>query len=127
MTERFQGLNQEMGNQTALTQEQQDIVNKIVPDISKPKYAPTLLHGVTSSGKTEIYKQLFIHTIAQKKSALLLLPEVTLACQFEQLLLAQLPSNIPIYSFHSGTSLKNKRHVWKALLEKKPIIQIRTH
>ncbi len=41
-----------------LTEEQQAITEFILPFITKPEYVPTLLHGVTGSGKTEVYKKI---------------------------------------------------------------------
>ncbi len=110
-----------------LTDEQQIIVDTLVPQINASVYEANLIHGVTGSGKTEIYKQLLAHTIAQEKSALLLVPEVTLALSFEKILRAQLPPSIPLYSFHSATSVKIKKQVWRALLNKEACIIIGVH
>ena len=111
---------------TILTDEQQHVVDTLTPSITNPKYTPAVLHGVTSSGKTEIYKKLMLHAFEQQKSSIVLLPEVTLALQFEQIFKQSLP-NIPIYSFHSGNTQKEKRILWNALLQKKPLILIGVH
>ncbi len=110
-----------------LTNEQQAVCNFLLPRIGAPAYTPTLLHGVTGSGKTEVYKQLIIETIAQHKTAIFLLPEVTLALQFEKLLRAQLPSTITLCSFHSATTPKEKRILWQQLMEQKPMLIIGVH
>jgi primosomal protein N' (replication factor Y) len=110
-----------------LTPEQQDIVDTLRPHIDAHHYIPSLLHGVTGSGKTEIYKQLLMHTVTQGKSAILLVPEVTLALQFERLLKTQLPSTITLYGFHSATSVKTKKQVWQALLKQEPCVIIGVH
>lgn len=110
-----------------LTEEQALIVNAIQTDMAQHRFAPTLIHGVTGSGKTEVYKKLLMHAYAQQKSSLLLLPEVTLALQFEQLLKKQMPSDLHIYSFHSASSTKNKKMIWQRLLEQKPTIIIGVH
>lgn len=111
----------------SLTDEQQRVVDFITPKIINPEYTPTVIHGVTGSGKTEIYKQLIQTALAQHKNALLLLPEVTLAIEFESRLRAELPNTMPIFSFHSGTSIKNKRVLWQNLLENKPMLIIGVH
>lgn len=108
-----------------LTDEQQKVCDFIVPHIGL-SYKPTLLHGVTGSGKTEVYKHLFLDALNKNKSSLLLLPEVTLAIAFENRLKAELP-NVPMYGFHSGKSPKEKREVWNHLHNKTPIILIGVH
>lgn len=110
-----------------LTKEQQYIFNKIEPNIVNNKYYPSLIYGVTGSGKTEIYKQLIISAIEQNKSVLLLLPEVSLAIEFYNLLKLQLPENFIIYGFHSATSIKEKRLLWHDLNQNKNLIIIGVH
>lgn len=109
-----------------LTQEQQKIVDFGNNCIGAQSFEPILLHGVTGSGKTEIYKQLIITAYHQQKTTLLLLPEVTLALQFEKILRYQLP-NIPLYGFHSGTNVKEKKQLWSLLLAGKPIVIVGVH
>lgn len=111
----------------SLTEEQQYIVDTLSPAIGAQVFTPALLHGVTGSGKTEVYKQLIIKTIAQRKTALLLLPEVSLALRFEQILKLQLPQDITIIGFHSGTRIKEKRLLWQSLLEQKPLLIVGVH
>ncbi len=110
-----------------LTDEQQKVVNFLLPKIDEQVYTPTVLHGVTGSGKTEIYKQLITHTLDQNKNILLLLPEVTLAVEFEKRLRYELPDDIPIYSFHSATSAKQKRLLWERLVNQEPMLIIGVH
>ncbi len=110
-----------------LTKEQQTISDFLSDKIEKKVYAPTLIHGVTGSGKTEIYKQAIIQTVLQNKTVLLLLPEVSLAIEFENKLRVQLPDDITIIGFHSATSPKIKRLLWQSLLEKEPLLIIGVH
>jgi primosomal protein N' (replication factor Y) len=110
-----------------LTNEQQVVVDYLVPHIKQSHYAPTLLHGVTGSGKTEIYKKLIIECFENKKTTILLLPEVSLSLQFEHLLKKTLPSKIPIFGFHSASGAATKKSIWKILLEKKPALIIGVH
>ena len=113
--------------QIILTLEQTEIIDAINPLIGKNIYSPALLHGVTGSGKTEVYKELIKQTINEGKTAILLLPEVSLALRFEHLLKTQLANTCIILGFHSGTSAKEKRILWQALLEQKPILIIGVH
>ncbi len=109
-----------------LTHAQQEIVEALKPLVIDSHYQASLIHGVTGSGKTEIYKELIKTAIAQKKCALLLLPEVTLALEFERRLNTEL-SDIQIYSFHSATPPKQKRLLWQQLLAHKPLLIIGVH
>lgn len=117
----------ESAQHVTLTAEQQKIVDELAPSIDANKYAPALIHGVTGSGKTEIYKQLIRTAFDKQKTTILLLPEVSLALRFEQILKAQLPGNYPIFGFHSGTRPKEKKQLWQMLLEGKPLIIIGVH
>lgn len=111
----------------ALSDEQQIVVDAITPIIGAGSYMPSLLHGVTGSGKTEVYKKLIIDVITKNRSVILLLPEVTLAVQFQVLLQEQLPDSIAIYSFHSVTSAKDKKNLWQALLTQRPLMIVGVH
>lgn len=109
-----------------LTDEQQQVVEYVKPAITDSHYQPTLVHGVTGSGKTEVYKRLIVHAFSQQKSIILLLPEVSLAEQFFYLLSTQLPS-ITIFRFHSGCSLKERRMLWRSIMDRKPVLIIGVH
>ncbi|MFC1842615.1 primosomal protein N' [Candidatus Dependentiae bacterium] len=112
-----------------LTQEQQKVVDFLSQKVKMGEYYPTVLHGVTGSGKTEVYKNLIITAIAQNKSVILLLPEVTLAIQFEKIMRNQLPDEILIHTFHSATTVKNKKLAWEHLVKKPeaPLLIIGVH
>ena len=110
-----------------LTSEQEHIYHACTQAITAQRFFPALIHGVTGSGKTEIYKKLLIDCIAQHKSALFLVPEVTLALQFEHILRTQLPDNITIISFHSATSTKDKKQLWQMISQRTPIVIIGVH
>jgi primosomal protein N' (replication factor Y) len=110
-----------------LTSEQQLIVDSLVPAILSPQYIPALIHGVTGSGKTEVYKKLIMAAILSEKTVILLLPEVTLAMQFYTLLRNQLPASLALRSFHSGTSIKEKKQAWQMLLAGNPLVLIGVH
>lgn len=109
-----------------LTDEQIEACVSVQEDLDAGRYQVTVLHGVTGSGKTEVYKKLFSSVLATGKCAILLLPEVGLAVQFEKLLKAQMPS-VEIFGFHSATTIKQKRVLWQALLQQKPCIIVGVH
>ena len=109
-----------------LTTEQQAVVDGLIPFINAPCYQPTLLHGVTGSGKTEVYKALIDRTIAAGKSIILMLPEVSLSLQFQHLLQQQMPS-LTFFGFHSASKLTEKRALWTAVCQAKPVVIIGVH
>ena len=110
-----------------LTSEQQSIINFLTPPIQTPVYTPTLVHGVTGSGKTEVYKKLITTAHQAGKSIILLLPEVSLAVQFAHILRAQLSAEIPIFSFHSAASVKEKKALWQHISQAKPALILGVH
>lgn len=93
-----------------LTEEQAVAVNAV---ISHAGYGAFLLHGVTGSGKTEVYLRLIEHCLSQHQQALLLVPEINLTPQLEERICARFPET-PVVSLHSElTEAARSRH-WKA-------------
>jgi primosomal protein N' (replication factor Y) len=82
-----------------------------------------LLHGVTSSGKTEIYIQLINETLKQGKQVLYLLPEIALTAQIMSRLRSAFGQEVAVY--HSKFSDKEREETWKKLLDPGPAGQIR--
>lgn len=109
-----------------LTQEQHIAIDQLQPAIIDSKFDPTVLAGVTGSGKTEVYKALMRTAHSAQKTTLLLLPEVSLAVNFTRLLQAQLP-DIPVYSFHSATPAAEKRMLWQQLIAGTPLLLVGVH
>ena len=70
-----------MDYQLRLNEEQQGVTNGIIKDWQEGVGAVSLIHGVTGSGKTEIYMELIAHTIQQGKQAIVLIPEIALTYQ----------------------------------------------
>jgi primosomal protein N' (replication factor Y) len=116
----------QLSSSIVLTDEQQAVVDATAPLISTPQFHPLVIHGVTGSGKTEVYKALILQAWQQGKSAVLLLPEVSLAMRFEFLLKQAFP-HIPMYGFHSGSSPKMKKQLWQALHQTQPLLIIGVH
>tara|TARA_R110002096_G_scaffold3_5_gene20 strand:+ start:1324 stop:3780 length:2457 start_codon:yes stop_codon:yes gene_type:complete len=81
-----------------------------------------LLHGVTSSGKTEVYVKLIEEFLSQGKQALYLLPEIALTTQLISRLQAYFGEKVAVY--HSKYNVQERVEVWNNVLENKPVAQI---
>ncbi len=83
--------------------------------ISFDKHSVTLLHGITSSGKTEIYIKLIEEYINSGKQVLYLLPEIALTTQLVVRLTAYFGNQVAV--FHSKYSNNERVEVWQQVLE----------
>ena len=81
-----------------------------------------LLHGITSSGKTEVYTKLIQEVLDQGKQVLFLLPEIALTTQIITRLQFYFGDQISV--FHSKYSMNERVEVWNNLLENKTKTQI---
>jgi primosomal protein N' (replication factor Y) len=99
-----------------LSAEQQDAYNQI--QFSFLKKNVTLLHGVTSSGKTEIYIHLIRQALEQKKQVLYLLPEIALTVQIMLRLQHVFGHRLGIY--HSKYSDAERVEIWQKQLSQNP-------
>ncbi len=81
-----------------------------------------LLHGVTSSGKTEIYAKLIEETMASGKQVLYMLPEIALTTQLISRLQRYFGERISVY--HSKFSVNERVEVWKAVLDQRSKAQV---
>jgi len=101
-----------------------DAQNKALQDIQESFLLKevTLLHGVTASGKTEIYIKLIEYFLQQEKQVLYLLPEIALTTQLVTRLTAHFGNKVAV--FHSKYSNNERVEVWLQSLEQSPKAQI---
>ena len=99
-----------------LTEPQQDAYNAILMQMMKKNV--TLLHGVTGSGKTEIYIHLIQQALERKEQVLYLLPEIALTVQIMQRLHRIFGDRLGIY--HSRYSDNERVEIWQKQLSQNP-------
>ena len=104
----------------ALSPNQQLVLKEITNKIQAQK--PVLLHGVTSSGKTEIYIHLIEAALKQGKQVLYLVPEIALTTQLVQRLTKIFGNEISVY--HSRYSQQERREVWINVLHKQATAKV---
>ncbi len=90
-----------------LTQLQQEIVEVIRGSVEQKSF---LLHGVTGSGKTEVYIRVIRDTLEKGKTALMLVPEISLTPQTYKFLKQRFTEDIAV--FHSGLSAGERYDEW---------------
>lgn len=103
-------------NIKALNEAQQDAYNKVIVQMLRKPVV--LLHGVTSSGKTEIYIHLIHKMLSEGKQVLYLLPEIALTVQMTERLKRVFGYRLGIY--HSKYSDAERVEIWKKQLSDEP-------
>ena len=106
-----------------LTDEQQEAFNKVSDSIDNNKYEQFLLYGVTGSGKTEVYLQLIDKVIKKDKSAILLVPEISLTPQMLERFISRFGKET-IAVLHSKLSIGERHDEWERIKEEKAKIII---
>ncbi|MBI5438258.1 MAG: primosomal protein N' [Nitrosomonadales bacterium] len=96
-------------NAHTLTGEQQQAVDVVN---SARGYTCFLLHGITGSGKTEVYVHLMHHVLQRGGQILLLVPEINLTPQLELYFHSRFPG-VNLVSLHSGLSEGERLHNWQ--------------
>jgi len=103
-----------------LTKLQKDVLSKLNKQLKEKDII--LLHGVTSSGKTEIYIKLIEKYLKNGKQVLYLLPEISLTTQIIQKLRNHFANQISVY--HSRYSLNERTEVWESISNNKENSQL---
>lgn len=103
-------------NAKRLNEAQQDGYNSILMQFMKKNVV--LLHGVTSSGKTEIYIHLMLKALQDKKQVLFLLPEIALTVQMMERLQKVFGNRLGIY--HSKYSDGERVEIWQKQVSECP-------
>ena len=92
---------------------QKTAVDKICESLDNDQFNPFLLHGVTGSGKTEIYIEAARHALHQNKTVILLLPEISLTPQIAGRFRATFGDAVALW--HSKLSRSARAWTWKRI------------
>lgn len=103
------------GNQEPfkLTSEQEEAISTIEDSLASSRSSSFLLHGVTGSGKTEVYIQIVQRVIAMGRQAIVLVPEISLTPQTMERFKKRFGDQVAI--LHSRLSLVEKSKEWKKI------------
>jgi primosomal protein N' (replication factor Y) len=93
----------------ALNPEQQQVLDQIVG--AEPGFGVYLLHGITGSGKTEVYLHLIARALAAGRQTLVLVPEINLTPRLTQEFRERFPDT-PLVSLHSGLADGERAQHW---------------
>lgn len=96
-----------------LNQHQQAALDSLLSRLDDREFSPFLLHGVTGSGKTEVYLQAISHALELGMSALTLVPEISLTPQLVRRFRARFGDGIAI--LHSGLSDGERYDEWRRI------------
>lgn len=102
----------EVDSPKELTREQQSAYRLISSSFGS--FSPFLLHGVTGSGKTEVYLHLIADLLKKGKEALVLVPEISLTPQFISIFERRFGSLVAV--LHSGLSAGEKYDEWQRIV-----------
>ncbi len=100
-----------------LSTEQKEALEKICQGLHRQIFAPHLLHGVTGSGKTEIYLQAIALALSLDKGIIFLVPEIALATQTIERLKGRFQERIAV--LHHRLSDREKKESWNDIHKRK--------
>ncbi len=93
-----------------LTHEQEEIIARIFKSLKEQKQDNFLIHGVTGSGKTEVYLECIKECLKQEKSAIVLVPEIALTPQMVAYFKNRLPGEVAL--LHSQLPQRERYNQW---------------
>jgi primosomal protein N' (replication factor Y) (superfamily II helicase) len=98
-----------------LTPAQNDLVNRLSGIIRRKKAARCLIHGVTGSGKTEVYLRMITEALKLGGTAIFLVPEIGLTPLLSRLVVSRFPGLVSL--LHSGMSAGERYDQWIRIYE----------
>lgn len=103
-----------------LNEEQKNVVDEVINNMDK--FTPYLLHGVTGSGKTEVYMNIIEDVLKNGKEVIVLVPEISLTPQMVRIFKGRFKNSIAI--LHSSLSDAEKYDEWRKIERKEVSIVI---
>lgn len=107
-------------NSILLNDEQSNALQQMLA--YKDTFNVFLLHGITGSGKTEVFLQFIANIIDDNSQTLILVPEIALSVSIEQKVLDYFPNNV--YLWHTSITMANKRKIWKRAVSGEKMIVV---
>jgi len=98
-------------SETTLTEQQKSVAATILDKIKSHEYSPVLLHGVTGSGKTQVFLELVKQTINDGRGVIVMVPEISLTPQMLELFYSRFGKDVAV--FHSALPLGQRLDEWK--------------
>jgi primosomal protein N' (replication factor Y) len=96
-----------------LTEEQQQAYDAITTPLKERNWKPVLLHGVTGSGKTEVYLQAIAQALADGRETIVLVPEISLTPQMVNRFKGRFGERVAV--LHSGLSSGERYDEWRKI------------
>ena len=106
----------------ALSPDQRAAAQTLTGDVAAHAFAPTLLDGVTGSGKTEVYFEAVAAAIREGRQSLVLLPEIALTEPFLTRFAARF--GVAPVAWHSGLRSSQRRRAWRAIASGQALVTV---
>jgi len=105
-----------------LNGEQREAVEAVTNALEAGSFRPIVLHGVTGSGKTEVYLRAAEAALARGRGVLMLVPEIALSGQNEAILRARFGERVAL--LHSGLSAGQRLDEWERIREGQAMVVV---
>ncbi len=108
--------------QPLLSSDQRSVADTLVAGVAARAFAPTLLDGVTGSGKTEVYFEAVAQAIREGRQTIVLLPEIALTEPFLKRFHDRFGCE-PV-AWHSGLRSTQRRRAWRAIADGQALVTV---
>ncbi len=105
-----------------LTEEQEKALKIIIEAVEKGEYKTFLLHGITASGKTEVYLQAIGEVLKKDRQAIVLVPEISLTPQTIERFISRFGDRVAV--LHSKLTPAKRFLEWKKIVDNKAQIAV---